>query len=113
MVNKRAQLAWSVMLVVLMAMLTAFGYYTYTGTVVHLSSDGGNKPAITPQIRIEESIAGGKRVVVAYVSLVNAGAQRLKLEDTIAMTPLYEVQLRVKAAGRETMDLALPTPQNL
>lgn len=105
--------AWTLMLLVLFAMLGAFGYYTYTGTVVHLPGGSSSAPLLLPRIRVEESQAAGGRVVVAYLSLENSGVSRLRLVDTQALTPLYEFQLRMKPEGEGALELVPPTARQL
>jgi len=94
--------AYAVVAVVLMVGSVSFGYYMWTGTVVHKDpndrsgdfseSDVELKPKypLATALTIEET----KGVVLATFRLTNVSQARLLLPDTAAIEPLYSVSLR-------------------
>ena len=102
-------MAWTIMFMMLFGLLGAFGYYTYNGTIVPKSSDAIAHGALQPRVHVEELVSGNTRSVIAYLSLQNASPDRMRLVDMRALEPLYEIQLRVKPDGRDTMEFAQQT----
>ncbi len=101
------------MFLILFAMLGLFGYYTYTGTVVHVQNDKVVHAALMPYLRVDESMSGGTRLVTAYLSLQNSSPDRLRLVDTRALSPLYEIQMRVKAENSEAVEMVPMTADQM
>lgn len=101
------------MFLMLFAMLGLFGYYTYTGTVIHVQNEKVVHAALLPYLRVDESMSGGTRMVTAFLSLQNCSPDRVHLVDTRALSPLYEIQMRVKADNSETTEMVPMTADQM